>query len=250
MRVSCFRGCQGINSHDDQPGTRKGCPYKTGFVYQLGTRKGCPYREPVCVGIPLAGILVVRVSGRIFYRTFKLTKFDPDKNHRRSIRLKNYNYTGNGAYFVTFCTFDRGCYFEEYPQLCEIVERFWLNISVRYENLWLDEYVIMPNHFHGIIVIDKGSPGLAPISTPALGSIIGSFKSLCVNEWLKAIKNQNINAKGKFWQENYYEHIIRSEGELGRIREYIRNNPVQWEFDRENRMNSERIGAMPEKWMV
>lgn len=179
-----------------------------------------------------------------------MTKFDPEKNHRRSIRLKNYDYAGNGAYFVTICTFDRGYCFEEFLQLREIVENFWLDIPKRYENLWIDEYVIMPNHFHGIIVIDKGSPGVEPISTPALGGIIGPFKSLCVNEWLKAIKNQNINTRGKFWQDNYYEHIIRNEDELSRIREYIRNNPVQWELDRENRENFREIGAKTEKWMV
>ena len=76
-----------------------------------------------------------------------MTTIDPEKNHRRSIRLKNYDYGGNGAYFITICTFDRGCYFEEFPQLREIVERFWLDIPVRHENLGIDEYVIMPNHF-------------------------------------------------------------------------------------------------------
>ena len=108
----------------------------------------------------------------------------------------------------------------------------------------------MPNHFHGIIVIDDSLPGLSPIFKPVLGSVLGSFKSLCVNDWLKTIKSQNSNARGKFWQDNYYEHIVRSEAELDRVREYILNNPLQWELDRENPKNAGITRMTQEQWKV
>ncbi len=177
-------------------------------------------------------------------------KFNPDKHHRQSIRLKDYDYSRNGAYFVTLCTFDRACYFDQFPLLREIVENRWSEIQARYGNIWLDEYVIMPNHFHGIIVIDDSLPGLSPIFKPVLGSVLGSFKSLCVNDWLKTIKSQNSNARGKFWQDNYYEHIVRSEAELDRVREYILNNPLQWELDRENPKNAGITRMTQEQWKV
>ena len=69
---------------------------------------------------------------------------------------------------------------------------------------------------------------------PTIGKIIGEFKSMCVRDWLRYIKENNLNLRGKFWQRNYYEHVIRSEAELMRIREYIVNNPLRWEYDREN----------------
>lgn len=82
-----------------------------------------------------------------------------------------------------------------------------------------------------------------------MGEIVGSFKSLCVNGWLKVIKEENKNARGRFWQENYYEHVIRNEEEMDRIRQYIANNPLQWAFDRENRLQNNQQ-PQPEKWMV
>ena len=75
---------------------------------------------------------------------------------------------------------------------------------------------------------------------PTVGEMVGTFKSLCVHDWLKQIKEKNIHAVGKFWQRNYYEHIIRNENELNKIREYIQNNPLNWQLDREN---PEKIGS-------
>jgi putative transposase len=184
-------------------------------------------------------------------------KYNPDIHHRRSIRLKDYDYSSGGAYFVTICTFDRGCYFEQFQELKNIVESQWCRIPHRFPGVELDEYVIMPNHFHGIIMIHRrgtpcGYPDFEPSGKgkqPSLGGIVGSFKSLCVNSWLKVIKEENINARGRFWQENYYEHVIRDEKEMDRIRQYIANNPLQWAFDRENRLQDKQQ-PKPEKWMV
>ncbi|HCE68289.1 MAG: hypothetical protein A2X82_18700 [Geobacteraceae bacterium GWC2_55_20] len=189
-------------------------------------------------------------------------KYDPDIHHRRSIRLKNYDNSLSGAYFVTLCTFDRGCYFDQFHELRNIVDSQWRRIPDRFPSVALDEYVIMPNHFHGIIMIHGrdtprgyplcGYPDFEPSGKweqPSLGEIVGSFKSLCVNGWLKVIKEENINARGRFWQENYYEHVIRNEEEMDRIRQYIANNPLQWAFDRENRVQNNQQ-PQPEKWMV
>jgi putative transposase len=177
--------------------------------------------------------------------------YNPDNHHRHSIRLRDYDYASGGAYFVTLCTFDHGCYFNQFEQLREIVNNEWINIPTRFHNVDLDEYVIMPNHIHGIIIIRRDTPCGCPLNglPPALGDIVGAFKSLCVNAWLKAIKSQNIGAKGKFWQVNYYEHVIRNVYELNRIRQYIIDNPASWELDKENPTPR---GQQPqlEKWMI
>jgi hypothetical protein len=84
--------------------------------------------------------------------------YNPDIHHRRSIRLRDYDYFCAGAYFVTLRTFDRGCYFDQFPQLREIVNSEWKNIPARFHYVDLDEYVIMPNHFHGIVIICRDTP--------------------------------------------------------------------------------------------
>ena len=154
----------------------------------------------------------------------------------------------------------------QFPQLMEIVDEEWRRISKRFHMAFTDEYVIMPNHFHGIVIINNemecrqgGYPQGVSLQNvtdiingkPNLGTIVGSFKSLCVNAWLKVITSRNNNARGKFWQSNYYEHIIRSEDELNRIRNYIIDNPLKWESDRENPVNQNRPGTkQAEEWMV
>ena len=148
--------------------------------------------------------------------------------------------------FITLCTFDRGCYFDQFPQLRKIINDEWNNITERFQDVDLDEYVVMPNHFHGIIIRKSGLP---QGDAPTLGDIVGAFKSLCVNAWLRVIKADNINARGKFWQNNYYEHVIRDEEEMNRIRRYVVDNPLQWELDREN-PTPRKEQKQTEKWMV
>jgi putative transposase len=195
--------------------------------------------------------------------------YDPERHRRRSIRLKDYDYGQKGAYFVTLCTFERESYFEQFTELNEIVDTAWRRIPERFPTVTMDEYVIMPNHLHGIIVIDsesgyldrrqprKGYPqgvslqGNIEYGHPDLGTIIGSYKSLCANAWLKVIKSRDINARGKFWQSNYYEHVIRNEEELNRIRNYIHDNPLKWESDRENPVNQNILVTKTlEEWMA
>jgi len=180
----------------------------------------------------------------------------PRVHHRRSIRLKGYDYSQSAAYFVTICTKDRELYFLTYPELEGIVRQQWEKLPERFTNLFLDEFTIMPNHIHGIIIVGAGlAPALSYRATarvaptfsvdrpaPTVGEIVGTFKSLCIHDWLTYIKEKKIDAVGKFWQRNYYEHVIRNEDELNRIREYIQNNPLKWHLDKEN---PEGIGTDP-----
>ena len=167
------------------------------------------------------------------------------KYKRKSIRLKDYDYSQSGAYFVTICTKNRECLFGEVVgEIAElswvgnIAHKVWCKIPEHFNNVELYEFVVMPNHLHGIIfvannvgatlvVAQNNRAGTSP--APTLGKIIGSFKSLCIHE---CIKNQ-LNVS-KLWQRNYYEHIIRNDKELNRIREYIYYNPLKWDLDIEN----------------
>ena len=174
--------------------------------------------------------------------------------HRRSIRLKGYDYSQSGAYFVTVCTKDRELYFEKYRGLQEIVRQQWEELPQRFLDLTLDEFIIMPNHIHGILIVgaDRSAKnvgatlvvaqnnGAGTRPAPTVGEIVGTFKSLCIHDWLTYIKEKKIDAIWKFWQRNYYDHIIRNEDEMNKIREYIKNNPLKWSLDREN---PEKVGT-------
>lgn len=173
--------------------------------------------------------------------------YNPEKHRRRSIRLKGFDYSQTGAYFVTVCTKNRECIFghviDGVMQLNgygHAVKECWEQIPKHCTNATLDFFIIMPNHLHGIIGIVGNGRGMAchaptnrhfgkPVPK-SLSTIIGSFKSAVT----KRI-NQFQNASSlSIWQRNYHEHIIRNQDELHRIREYIVNNPFQWQFDREN----------------
>jgi len=179
---------------------------------------------------------------------------NPRLSHRRSIRLKGYDYSQGGAYFVTVCVRNRELCFEKYRGLQEIVRQQWEELPQRFPDLILDEFTIMPNHIHGILIVgaDRSAEnvgatlavaqnnGAGARPAPTVGEIVGAFKSLCIHDWLTYMKEKKIDAVGKFWQRNYYEHVIRNEYELNKIREYIKNNPLKWSLDREN---PEKIGT-------
>ena len=191
-------------------------------------------------------------------------KYIPERHHRRSIRLRDYDYSRNGAYYVTICTRNRDCilskidsetvgaglapalYAEASESIVrltkagEIAEKNWLEIPERCANVCIDEFVIMPNHIHGIILISSDALGATARVAPTLGQIIGSFKSKCVMEYLNHIETNNINATAKMWQRNYYEHVIRNEDEMNKTKEYIQLNPYRWEEDEENPDNIEK----------
>jgi len=166
-----------------------------------------------------------------------------NQHYRKSLRLRDYDYSQSGAYFVTICTKGRQLYFEEFPALQQVVQTQWNGLKIRFPEIELDEFVIMANHIHGIIFIagaihesplhGVGATHELPLryrQKMLLPKVIGYFKM----NTAKPI-NQILNRTGQpFWQRNYYEHIIRNEKELKRIREYIQNNPLKWELDREN----------------
>ena len=180
--------------------------------------------------------------------------FDPEKHHRRSIRLRNYDYSQPGAYFVTICTYQKQSWFGEIKngqiylnQLGKIVADEWLKTCKIRPNFKLDEWVIMPNHFHGIVIIndysgDDQSLGArdAPLDLGArdaplqqkpnsLSSCIAGFKSAVT----KRINLLRQNTDTPIWQRNYYESILRDEKYLAVVREYIINNPKNWPNDRD-----------------
>jgi putative transposase len=198
-------------------------------------------------------------------------KFDPRKHHRRSIRLKGFDYTQPGAYFVTMVSYQRAGLFGEIVDgqarlndLAKIVDRCWRNIPRHFPEVELDVYVVMPNHLHGIIWIgDRGCRGEASAdsergishhlsaaqsrsATPPeadaspqrpKGTQSGSLNAIVQN--FKSVStrkaNQFLGSPGsKIWQRVYFERVVRNERELNAIRRYIADNPAQWESDREN----------------
>lgn len=106
----------------------------------------------------------------------------------------------------------------------DIVYQEWLKIPNRFQGIQLGLFVVMPNHIHGIISILKSIPG------QTIGNIIGAFKSLSANEYIRLMK-MNVKPVEKLWQRNYYEHIIRDDEDYSRIVEYIDHNPENWEND-------------------
>jgi REP element-mobilizing transposase RayT len=225
-------------------------------------------------------------------------KYDPEIHHRRSIRYKGYDYSRAGYYYVTICCQDKICHFGKIEnkqmilsEIGNIVNEEWQNLKNRYNNVDLDVYQIMPNHFHGIVIIKEmyyvgmglvpiqnnenqsEGMGLVPIQNnenqsvgmglvpiqnnenqsvgmglvpiqnnenqgkrigtspiPTIGNIIGSFKSLVAVRSLKLYKSKN-QYLPKIWQENYWEHIIRSSKEHYNIGTYILNKVEYWHDD-------------------
>jgi putative transposase len=161
----------------------------------------------------------------------------PDDRGRHALRIKDYDYSKAGAYFIMICSNKRDPLFSIYANLKMIIEKQWQNLSRRYNNIILDEHIIMPEHFHGIVFLMDIPVGatftVARAGTrpaPTIGEIIGSFKSLCYRDWKRYCMISNPKAPLKIWQRTYYEHIIRDEDELRSVREYIRNNELKRAF--------------------
>ena len=166
--------------------------------------------------------------------------------HRRLTRLKEYDYSKPGGYFITICTKNRSCFLGEIDNdrmilnhYGEIVRLSWLELPEPYHNVELDVFVIMPNHIHGIIFLKDVGAGLKPAPT------VSSYHCLALPEIIRAFKtfssrkiNELRNTSGtSVWQRNYYEHVIRRDESLDQIREYIVTNPLRWALDRENPAN-------------
>ena len=192
--------------------------------------------------------------------------------YRKSIRLKNYDYSSNGYYFVTICTQNREKLFGEIvgATLCgrpnnpdKVIVKWLLELENKFKGVKIDEYIVMPNHIHFIIKRTSdhtgstgdhtgstgdhtgstgdhtGSTGDHTGSTgdhtgsPLLRDIIGWFKTMSTNEYIAGVKDGRFMPfKGHLWQRNYYEHIIRNYDDYINIAEYIQNNPLKWEEDK------------------
>lgn len=197
-----------------------------------------------------------------------------DRHHRRSIRLRGYDYTRVGAYYVTICTDDRSCIFgrivnaaSHLSPLGDIVDECWRAIPMHFPHVHVDVHIIMPNHVHGIVVIEGtggayvGARDLAPLrdappdiqtDTPpdydsimvpaderspngrpriipgSLGAIIQGFKAGVSRN----ARKRGIAVPQTIWQRNYYDHIVRDAADHDRITKYIADNPANWERDR------------------
>ena len=164
----------------------------------------------------------------------------------KKIRLKNYDYTQAGLYFVTVCTNKKKHMFCKITsnQLVlnkygKIVESCWSSISDHFTHTAVDCFVVMPNHIHGIIEIIGNTDTACRVPTEesfgspktnSLSTIIRSFKSAVTKQIHLIPGNESLT----IWQPRYYEHVIRNEKELNSIRQYIDHNPLRWRFDQEN----------------
>ncbi len=161
----------------------------------------------------------------VIFATFFMS-YNPEIHHRRSIRLQGYDYTNAGVYFVTICCNQRQHLFGNIDNgemkinaIGQIVSNLWQKIPQHFPNAELDRFVLMPNHLHGIIVISESA------EKSSLANIVQNFKSISSRKINRISKNYGVS----IWQRNYYERIVRSEQELKNLREYIENNPANWE---------------------
>lgn len=185
------------------------------------------------------------------------------RRHRHSIRLKGYDYSQAGVYFVTICSVDRGLLFGDIHSDAMrlnpyglVARQCWDDIPVHFPTVTLDAFVVMPNHVHGIIIIQPTPPPTAAPSMmgavatdgdgvsavgarhasplplprrPMVGVVVGSYKSAVARQ----INIARQTPGAPVWQRNYYEHIVRTDEALARIRDYILNNPARWWADHE-----------------
>ncbi|WP_353932223.1 transposase [Okeanomitos corallinicola TIOX110] len=200
--------------------------------------------------------------------------YNPNIHKRQSIRLKGYDYSQSGLYFITICCYQRECLFGNIinsqmilNNFGELIKEEWLKSAEIRKEIELDNFVIMPNHFHGIVIINQeinrdfiknnvdfldnnvGANGRSPLQQiqssslkismkpKSLSSLIAGFKSATTKK-INMIRNTPQNP---VWQRNYYDHIIRNDESLARIREYVENNPLSWENDQLHPNN-------PSKW--
>jgi REP element-mobilizing transposase RayT len=190
---------------------------------------------------------------------------NPDVHHRRSIRLRDFDYATAGAYFVTVCTQGRECLFGRIDGETMVVngagnmmEMVWQSLPNRFPSIVLDAFMVMPNHVHFIVFLVGAPLVVAHDSAPHKGNaqntggadsgghktrpygetvtdVIGAFKSITTHQYTVGVKQNSWPAfPGRLWQRNYYERIVRNEGELNGFREYIQHNPAQWADDEEN----------------
>ena len=176
--------------------------------------------------------------------------------------MKDYDYSQAGAYFITICTYNKECLFGDVVdgemvlnEYGKVVEREWLRTTEIRHNVELDEFIVMPNHMHGIVATVEShvgatcwSPkgeGTSPLpkgpASASIGAIIAGFKSATT----RRINELRGTPRKPVWQRNYYEHVIRNEDDLNEIREYVVNNALKWDLDSENPGNARATCRSP-----
>jgi len=180
--------------------------------------------------------------------------FDPKLHHRRSIRLREYDYSMPGVYFITVVVQDRASLFGEVVDAemrlnaaGRLIETTWSGLPDFLPGIELDVFTVMPNHFHGIVILQglDGEDGLrvepgqpqrtAPTKSLALGDVVGRFKSITTQRYIEGVKNNGWQPfNQRLWQRNYFEHVVRGERDADRLQDYIFDNPANWAFDVEN----------------
>jgi len=176
-------------------------------------------------------------------------RYAPERPHRRSIRLKGDDYAQLGAYFVTLCIHNHECLLgaggnaQMQPNDAgRMVERWWQELNRKFPTVRTDAFVVMPNHFHGIIIIVappvvgadlRVCPrGAGAYPGAPLPRMVQWLKTMTTNEDIRGVKEWGWRPfDQRLWQRNYYQHIIRSEHELHHISQYILDNPANWPRD-------------------
>jgi len=192
-----------------------------------------------------------------FFHHVKMERFNPEIHHRRSIRYQGYDYSQSGAYFLTLCCYDHQCLFGYVANGIMVLNKYgmiaheeWIKSAKIRQEIRLHEFVVMPNHIHGIVEIINDGKGDRPVAqnndkgdTPekgdrpvaptgpqsgSIGAIIGGYKSSVTSKINKLRNTQGV----PIWQRNFYDHVIRNEESHQNIRNYIRNNPMNWSSDK------------------
>ena len=192
-------------------------------------------------------------------------RYDLNQPRRKPIRLKGYDYGRAGAYFISIVTQGRLCLFGDIVdgEMCsndagQMLRQVWDGMPDRFLSIEMDEFVVMPNHIHRVIIIRQstlaydqpvgasivGAQSSSDIHSdtrattrvaPTLGDVVGTYKSLTTTEYGKGVRNMAWPPFDKrLWQRNYYDHIIRNDEEWDRVREYISGNPMLWKTDSES----------------
>ena len=150
---------------------------------------------------------------------------------RKIIRLQNYDYSANGAYFITICTHNKEHLFGTVGAdsiSARMVKKVYGEIIGKYDNVSLTISVVMPNHFHSIIIIERDGTEVVP----SVSKIVQEFKRYTTCEYIKLVKNGILKPFDKrIWQRSFYDHIIRNENDFNEIWTYIQNNPLKWQED-------------------
>ncbi len=171
---------------------------------------------------------------------------------RKNIRLKNWDYSSGGNYFVTICCHERISYFGKIEnnainlsEIGSVASKFWIEIPKHFPHVKLDEFIIMPNHLHGIIILDYSLVGTCHgMSLPMPHDVTGHHKnefskplknsiSIIINQFKSSVKRWcNNNGHVNFvWQSRFYDHIINDQASMENVRAYIKNNPLNWSGD-------------------